>query len=384
MKKILIILMLFICFFEGVYAEEANIAPGSKSTILIEASTGEIIYENNKDSKFAPASMTKIMSLILIMEEIENGGLKWNEEIQISKNASSMGGSQIYLEEGEKMIVKDLIKGICMASANDAVVALAERISGSEEAFVFKMNEKVKKLGLKNTHFKNATGLDVVNHYSSAYDMSRMAMELVKHQKVLEFSGTYEDYLRQNTKNKFWLVNTNKLIKKYDGMDGLKTGYTKEAGYCLTATAKKNGMRLIGVVMGEPTSSQRNDEMSKILDYGFNLYKVNNLVNEKTKLAKYENDKMKISNINVVSTRDVNILNKKGSPKRNITYKIKINRKKLPIKKGMKVGIMKVYENNKNIYDIDLTVDKNVERANILEIYIKNIGQIFRGKYLNK
>lgn len=263
------------------------------------------------------------------------------------------------------------------------MVALAERISGSEEAFVFKMNEKVKKMGLKNTHFKNATGLDVVNHYSSAYDMSKMAMELVKHKKILEFSAAYEDYLRQNTKNKFWLVNTNKLIKKYDGMDGLKTGYTKEAGYCLTATAKRKGMRLIGVVMGEPTSSQRNDEMTKMLDYGFNLYKVNNLVNEKTKLTKYENNRMKISDVNVVPSREVNILNKKGSPKRKITYKIEIDKKKLPIKKGDKVGIMKLYEKNKNIYNIDLTVDRNVDRANILEIYIKNIGQIFSGNYLN-
>lgn len=383
MKKVLIILISLFLFMTNIYAEELNVAPGSKSTILIEASTGEIIYENNKDEKFAPASMTKIMSLILIMEEIEKGILNWNEEIQISKNAASMGGSQIYLEEREKMIVKDLIKGICMASANDAVVALAERISGSEEAFVFKMNEKVKKMGLKNTHFKNATGLDVVNHYSSAYDMSKMAMELVKHKKILEFSAAYEDYLRQNTKNKFWLVNTNKLIKKYDGMDGLKTGYTKEAGYCLTATAKRKGMRLIGVVMGEPTSSQRNDEMTKMLDYGFNLYKVNNLVNEKTKLTKYENNRMKISDVNVVPSREVNILNKKGSPKRKITYKIEIDKKKLPIKKGDKVGIMKLYEKNKNIYNIDLTVDRNVDRANILEIYIKNIGQIFSGNYLN-
>ena len=215
MKKFILIILLAFIFIPNVNAE-VKLAESAKSSILIEATTGEIIYESKKDEKFAPASMTKIMSLIIIMEEIEKGNLKWNEEITVSKNASSMGGSQIYLEEGEKMSVKDLVKGICMASANDAVVALAERISGSEEAFVFRMNENVKKLGLKNTNFKNATGLDVANHYSSAYDMSMMARELVKHKKILDFSGIYEDYLRQDTDKKFWLVNTNRLIKTYD------------------------------------------------------------------------------------------------------------------------------------------------------------------------
>lgn len=310
MKKFILIILLAFIFIPNVNAE-VKLAESAKSSILIEATTGEIIYESKKDEKFAPASMTKIMSLIIIMEEIEKGNLKWNEEITVSKNASSMGGSQIYLEEGEKMSVKDLVKGICMASANDAVVALAERISGSEEAFVFRMNENVKKLGLKNTNFKNATGLDVANHYSSAYDMSMMARELVKHKKILDFSGIYEDYLRQDTDKKFWLVNTNRLIKTYDGMDGLKTGYTKEAGYCLTATAKRGDMRLIGVVMGEETSSIRNEEMTKLLDYGFNLYNVSSLVTNKTKLGKYENSKMKLSNVNIVPSSSVNVLNKK-------------------------------------------------------------------------
>ena len=381
MKKFILIILLAFIFIPNVNAE-VKLAESAKSSILIEATTGEIIYESKKDEKFAPASMTKIMSLIIIMEEIEKGNLKWNEEITVSKNASSMGGSQIYLEEGEKMSVKDLVKGICMASANDAVVALAERISGSEEAFVFRMNENVKKLGLKNTNFKNATGLDVANHYSSAYDMSMMARELVKHKKILDFSGIYEDYLRQDTDKKFWLVNTNRLIKTYDGMDGLKTGYTKEAGYCLTATAKRGDMRLIGVVMGEETSSIRNEEMTKLLDYGFNLYNVSSLVTNKTKLGKYENSKMKLSNVNIVPSSSVNVLNKKGDPKRKVSYKLKITREKLPIKKGEKIGKMYVYENGKKLYNIDITVDKDVKKANILDLYIKSLGELFTAKYI--
>ena len=381
MKKFILIILLAFIFIPNVNAE-VKLAESAKSSILIEATTGEIIYESKKDEKFAPASMTKIMSLIIIMEEIEKGNLKWNEEITVSKNASSMGGSQIYLEEGEKMSVKDLVKGICMASANDAVVALAERISGSEEAFVFRMNENVKKIGLKNTNFKNATGLDVANHYSSAYDMSMMARELVKHKKILDFSGIYEDYLRQDTDKKFWLVNTNRLIKTYDGMDGLKTGYTKEAGYCLTATAKRGDMRLIGVVMGEETSSIRNEEMTKLLDYGFNLYNVSSLVTNKTKLGKYENSKMKLSNVNIVPSSSVNVLNKKGDPKRKVSYKLKVTREKLPIKKGEKIGKMYVYENGKKLYNIDITVDKDVKKANILDLYIKSLGELFTAKYI--
>lgn len=376
MKKLFLFLMTFI-FINNVSALE--ITEKAKSSILIEATTGEVIYQKNQNEKFAPASMTKIMSLILIMEEIEKGSLKWDEEISVSKNASSMGGSQIYLEEGESMTVNDLVKGIAMASANDAVVALAERISGSEEAFVFKMNEKAKKLGLKNTNFKNSTGLDTANHYSSALDMSIMARELVRHDKILEYSGRYEDYLRQDSDKKFWLVNTNKLIKIFDGMDGLKTGYTKEAGYCLTATAKRNNMRLIGVIMGEETSSMRNEEMKNLLNYGYNQYTVNKVLDSKKSLGKYKNTKMNLKEVNIVSSQDVNLLNKKGSKKRTVTQKIEISDKKLPIKKGESVGKISLYENNKKVYEGSITIDKNIEKANLLNLSFKSFIEILSG-----
>lgn len=189
-----------------------NLLSDGKSAILIEATTGKIIYEKNVHERYAPASMTKIMSMILIMEEIEKGNLKWNETLTTSSNASSMGGSQIFLQANEKMSVKDLFKGVAIGSANDATVVFAERIAGTEDKFVEKMNQKAKELGLKDTNFKNATGLDEANHYSSAYDMAFMARELVKHEKIFEFTTIYEDYLRQNTDNKFWLVNTNKVV----------------------------------------------------------------------------------------------------------------------------------------------------------------------------
>ncbi len=379
MKKFILLLLISFIFMINVKAEDVGLAESAKSSILIESTTGEIIHSSNENERYAPASMTKIMSLILIMEEIEKGALDLDEKIKISQTAASMGGSQIYLEAGEEMTVNDLLKGICVGSANDAVVALAERISGTEQAFVFKMNERVKKMGLKNTNFKNATGLDEANHYSTAYDMAQMAKELVRHKKILEYSGIYETYLRQDTNKKFWLVNTNKLIKTYDGMDGLKTGYTEEAGYCLTATAKKNDMRLIGVIMGEETSVKRNEEMTKMLDYGFNLYTVKNFLTTKTKVGVLENNKSKNGKINVVPIQDINILNKKGSKDRKLTYKLHTNQIDLPIKKGDIVGNLTIYENNKELYKINVTIDKDMQKANIVELFLRNLSDIFNG-----
>ena len=214
MKKILFILLLSFVFLSKVEADDIKLAENAKSAILIEASTGEVLFEKNADEKLVPASMTKMMSMLLIIEAIEDGILKWNQKITVSENASSMGGSQILLETGEKMTVKDLFKGVAIASGNDAVVALGEAIAGTEEEFVNMMNKRAKELKLKNTNFKTPHGLDKANHYSSARDMSIIARELVTHKKVLEFTTIYEDYLRKNTDRKIWLVNTNRLVFK--------------------------------------------------------------------------------------------------------------------------------------------------------------------------
>lgn len=380
MKKILILLMINFLFIPVVSAEDLKLAENAKSAILIEASTGEILFEKNADERLVPASMTKMMSMLVIIEAIENGDLKWNQEIQVSENASSMGGSQILLETGEKMSVRDLFKGVAIASGNDAVVALTEAVAGTEDAFVQKMNDKAKELGLKNTNFKNPHGLDTANHYSSARDMSLIAKELVKHEKVLEFTSVYEDYLRENTDRKIWLVNTNKLVRFYDGVDGLKTGFTEGAGYCLTATAKKDGMRVIAVVMGEADSKMRNQEVSEMLDYAFAQYKLDNLLEDGYSLGKYKVYNGKAEFVTVIPKDGATILRKKGEKSSKATYEVDVYELKAPLKKGDVVGSLKIKEDGKVIRKVKLTVDKNVKKANYLELLGRNIRDMVTGK----
>ena len=356
-----------------------DLAKNATSAIMLEASTGEIIFQKNVNEKRPPASMTKMMSMLLIMENIEKGNLTFEEEVTASAYASSMGGSQIFLKAGEKMKVEDLLKGIAIGSGNDATVAMAERIAGTEEAFVKLMNDRVKELGLSNTNFKNSTGLDVENHYSTAYDMSVIARELVKHKKILEFTGTYEDYLRKDSASPFWLVNTNRLVRFYQGVDGLKTGYTKEAGYCLTSTAEKDNMRLITVVMNEPSTQIRNGETSSMLDYGFNMYSVNKILDTDTSLQKSKVELGSVLEVEIVPTEEVKILNNKNSDKRNVTYELELNTIKAPVKKGDIVGKIKVYEDNKVINEINATVKYDVDKANIFKIYYRNLKNLFKG-----
>lgn len=379
MKKIcLFFILLFIPF--SVFAEDLNLAENAKSAILIEASTGEIIYSKNINEKLAPASMTKMMSLIIIMENIENGNLKWNDIVVVSKNAASMGGSQIFLQVNETMSVEDLVKGICVASGNDATVALAEKIAGTEGAFVKLMNQKVKKMGLKNTNFVNATGLDAENHYSSAYDMAMIARELVKHEKILEFSSIYEDYLRKGSSNSFWLVNTNKLVKFYSYIDGLKTGYTGDAGYCLTATGKKRNMRLISVVMGEDSTEKRSADTLAMLDYGFNMYSIDTVVDKNKSVGRIKVNMGDNEYVDVVSKKDIIVLNNSQKEKRNVTYEIETKKLVAPVKVGDKVGKISVYENGTFSYDVELTVSDNVSKANMLKVFIRNIKNMFEIK----
>ena len=360
----------------SVYGEEINLAENAKSAILIEASTGEILYQKNANERLAPASMTKIMSLILIMENIEKGNLAWNDIVVVSKNAASMGGSQIFLETNEMMSVEDLVKGICIASGNDATVALAEKIAGTEKAFVKLMNDKAKSLGLKNTNFVNATGLDADNHYSTAYDMAVMAKELVKHEKILEFSSIYEDYLRKNTENSFWLVNTNKLVKFYSYIDGLKTGFTDNAGYCLTATGKKNNMRLISVVMGEDNTDNRSADTLAMLDYGFNMYYTDIVVSKDKSLGKVDVNLGDKESVDITVTSDISILNNTQENKRNIVYEIDTKNVNAPVKVGDIIGKIKVYEDGKYIYEEDITVMEDIDKANIFKIFIRNLKDI--------
>ena len=381
MKKIFVLVISLFLFipFANIKAEENTLSKNAKSAILIESSTGEIIYEYNSHEKLEPASMTKMMSLLLIMEAIENKIINLDQIITVSENASSMGGSQILLETGEEMSVDDLLKGITIASGNDAVVALAEAIAGTEENFVKMMNDKLKELGLKDSNFKNCHGLDEEGHYSSAYDMVFIAKELVKHQKILDYSSIYETYLREGTDKKIWLVNTNKLVRFKPGVDGIKTGYTEGAGYCLTATMKKDGMRVIATVMGEPSSQIRNSEVSSMLDYAFAQVGLKKMFSKNSVIETINLPKAKIDEIKIVPTSDVNVLYKKVDGEITPTYKIKIDELKLPIKKGDIVGKLYVQNDGKIINTVDLTVKENIEKCNLFELYFKNLKNIMSG-----
>lgn len=382
MKKLLLFLgLLFIPFViqaSETVSNEVDLASNAKSAIIIEQSSGQVLYEKNSHEKIAPASMTKMMSLLLIMEKIDSGKIKLDDVVTVSKNASSMGGSQILLEENEQMTVQDLLKGVAIASGNDAVVALAEYIAGTEDNFVKMMNSKVQELGLSDTNFKNCHGLDEEGHYSSAYDMAMIGRALLDHEKILDYTSIYETYLREDTDRKIWLVNTNKLVRFKAGVDGLKTGYTKTAGYCLTATMKKENMRVIATVMGEDSIENRNSEVSSMLDYSFSQYKMEKYISKNKTLKKIYNNKTKNEVIEIVPYDDVNILTS-VIDEINSSYEIKIDNIKTNIKKGDKVGEIIVKSNGKVVSRMNLTVKNDVKKANLFELYIKYLKDIASG-----
>ncbi len=355
--------------------KSTDIVDDVRSAILLERDTGKILFEKNSKEELPPASMTKIMTMLLIMEAIDKGKLSWNEKIRASEFAASMGGSQIFLEPGEEMTTKDMMKGIAIASGNDASVAMAERIAGSEEAFVDMMNAKAKELGLKHTFFKNTTGLPVSGHYSSAYDMAIMAKELLKYEDITKFTGLYEGYLRENTDKKFWLVNTNKLVRFYPGVDGLKTGFTAEAKYCLTATAEKDGMRVIAVVFGAPTAKDRNAQVTKMLNYAYNqfqthpMYKRNEVISQ-AKISKGQN-----KTVDAVTSESLSLLTKKGEETKDVKQKVIIQKNlKAPIHKGDKVGTIKLIRNGKVMLESPLVAKNEVQEASWWTLYKRAFG----------
>lgn len=387
MKKLIFIIVVFCCIYiipVFVYAFEDtnyNLIKNSVSGLLMDADSGRIIVKKDINKKVAIASMTKMVAQILVMENIESGKIKWNDIVTVSKNAADMGGSQIYISEGEKISVEDLMKGISMASGNDATVAMAEYISGSEAKFVGEMNNKVKELGLKNTFFKNCTGLDEDGHYSSAYDMAVIARHLIlEYPEILRFSSMYEDYLREDTENKFWLVNTNKLVRFYDGADGLKTGHTDNAGYCLAATAKRKGLRLIAIVLGESSAAIRNSETMELLNYGYQNLKANKLKNKGDVFKKVKVDKANHEIVNIVLKDDLYVTEDINSRGLKYNYSVDLNKFKLPIKKGDIVGSLDVYLNGKEIKSVELTIDEDLEEINFWDLFIGEFFDLIVGK----
>ena len=378
-KKLLIFLLIISLLpITNLQAIENDITPNASGAILIDADSKQILYDKNADKKLFPASTTKIMTMIIMFEAINNNKISFDDQVTTSKYAASMGGSQVYLEEGESMSLEDMFKSIAIASANDASVAVSEYIAGSTNKFVEMMNQKAKELNLKNTHFENVTGLHDNNHYTCPYDLAMMASYLIKigGDKLLSVTSLYDSYIREDTKQSFWLVNTNKLLKLYDGVDGLKTGYTKEAGYCLVTTAKRDGQRLVGVVMKESEPKTRNEEMCNLLDYGFNNYKREIIYKKDSIIEKHVVDKMDNLTINVVCKEDIAYIKAKANDQK-YTTKIVYKDNLLPVKKGDMVATLTVLCDGKEITSYNLYSDNDVEKATYFTKLIKTFKLLF-------
>lgn len=372
MKKKMFVFLLFFLFLGKISA--LSLTSYSDSAILIEPTTNTILYELNKDKRKPPASMTKLMTMLLIIEAIDDGRIKLNDIVTVSKNAAGIGGSQVFLEENMKIEVEQLLKGIAIASGNDAAVAMAEHIAGSTDEFVKMMNDKVKELGLSNTHFVNVHGLDAENHYSSAYDMAQIARELLKHEKILEYTSLYEDYLIKPDGSKTWLVNTNKLVRFYDGVDGLKTGYTSTAKYCLTATAQKNNIRFVTVTMGVDTSEHRSADTTSMLNYAFANYKLNTIIKKDQVIGEIEVKKGKNNIGKIVASENVTDLLKQNE-KKTYSYNIIKDKVEAPLKKGDVVGKLEVIDNNgKKVKVVNLVINESIDKHSFFSLF----GDLFK------
>ncbi|MDQ0418115.1 D-alanyl-D-alanine carboxypeptidase (penicillin-binding protein 5/6) [Croceifilum oryzae] len=362
-----------------VHAAELDLAPNAKSAVLMDADTGTVIYEKNSHEKLPPASITKVMTMLLVMEAIEQKKLKMTDSVTVSENASSKGGSQIFLEPGESMTVHDLLKGVAIGSANDASVALAEHIGGTEENFVAMMNKRAVALGLKDTKFQNPNGLPVADHYSSAYDIALLSRELLKHPEITKYTSLYQDYLRQDSKKPFWLVNTNKLVRFYQGLDGLKTGFTTEARFCLTATAKRDNFRVISVVLGEPDSKMRNQEISKMLDYAFSQYTNYTFYKKGDLIAKVGVDKGNPEEILIRAHHSMSILMKKGEDPKQYKKVVQFKELKAPIKQGETIGTIDfTNKEGKVVTHLEITSSRDIEEASLWKSIQKVFTDVFK------
>ncbi|MDR6882786.1 D-alanyl-D-alanine carboxypeptidase (penicillin-binding protein 5/6) [Bacillus sp. 3255] len=358
--------------------QAVDLTPNAQSAVLMDADTGTVIAEKNKDTKLPPASITKIMTMLLIMEAIDKGNIKMDEKVRVSEYAASMGGSQIFLEPGEEMTVQEMLKGIAMASGNDASVAMAEKIAGSEENFVQMMNERAQQLGMKNTHFSNCNGLPVANHYTTANDIAVMSRELLKHEEITKFTGAYQDYLRKETPNPFWLVNTNKLVRFYSGADGLKTGYTSEAKFCLSATAKRDNLRVVAVVLGEPNTKTRNAEVTKLFDYAFAQYTNYPLFKSGDNLGSFTVNKGQISTVPLVAKQNYSILMKKGVATDTIRHELQLNANiKAPVAIGQPIGKIVVYNGDNVLAEYPIESPVAVDKASWWKLFKRTTSQMF-------
>ena len=375
MKRLLsLFLCVFLSFSFTVSAQEPNLELSAKSALLMEASTGTILYEKASHEPLPPASVTKIMTMLLVMEALDNGQYTLDDLVPVSELAASMGGSQVFLEPNEQMSVHDMLKAVAVASGNDAAVALAEYTAGSHEGFVAKMNERAKQLGMNDTHFVNCNGLDTDGHLTSAHDIALMSREIMKHPKIFEYTTIWMDSIRDG---KFGLANTNKLIRFYEGANGLKTGSTSKARYCLTASAERDGMMLCAVVLGAPTSAKRFSAARSLLDYGFANFSVYRPKLEKVNEVKVVGGKAKSVKCH---TSDSSVLLPK-SEKNKVEEVVELPKQlKAPVKKGDVIGKVKYVSGDKTLLEKDIVASADVKKAGFFDIFKDIWSHVLYGK----
>ena len=357
--------------------DNAPLSVSSKSAILMDVGSGQILYEKNAHDKLPPASVTKVMTMLLICEALDSGKITLDDSVQISENAASMGGSQIFLEAGEVQKVDTLLKGIAVASANDGCVAMAEYIGGSVESFVDMMNAKAKELNMKDTNFVNTNGLPVDNHYTSAHDIAIMSRELLKHDVISKYLTTWMDQVVVGKKQiTVGLANTNKLIKHYQGATGVKTGFTQQAKYCLSASAKRGDTHLVAVTLGAETSPERFKDATSLLNFGFANYESVKLCSKNDNIATLTLDKADEQKINLVAKEDLSVLIKKGGNK-DFTRKIKVNENPtIPIKKGTNLGYVEIYQGKTLVGKVDLVNKLDILKESYLKILERFIDEL--------
>lgn len=360
MFKRLFVIVLCVCMTAtGVYAYADTLELSAKSAILLEQESGRVLFEKNSDERLPPASVTKVMTLLLAMEALDSGKIALDDVVVASERAKSMGGSTIFLDAGEEMSVNDLLKGIVVASGNDACVAMAEYIAGSEESFVAMMNTRAAELGMANTHFVNTNGLDADGHYSSARDIGIMSRELLKHERIFDYTTIWTDSLRDG---KFQLANTNKLIRFYKGANGLKTGSTSKAQCCLSGSAERDGLQLICVVMAAPTSKQRFGDATKMLDYGFANYELKQIVAEGESVGMAEVQNGTKNAIAARTAKSYNALVSKGAAAnvaREVVYDEKIT---APIREGDKIGEMRLTDESGRAVTVEIVAAEGADK----------------------
>lgn len=375
MKRLLTIILTFLLLFHvTVNASEYIPSANVKSLLLMEASSGKILYENNSHESLPPASVTKIMTMLLVCEAIERGELTLDTQIVASERAKSMGGSTIFLDTNEVMTLNDLLKGIAVASANDACVAVAEHMCGSVESFVERMNKRAIDLGMKDTNFINCNGLDAENHHTSAYDIALMSKELLKHKMIEKYTTIWMDTLRDG---KFQLANTNKLIRFYQGANGLKTGSTDKAGCCISATAKRDGMQLIAVVMGAQTSKERFNAASELLNYGFANFTVSSFGEKGTEVCEVPVLYGKESGTIAITKKDTTVVIDRNNKEKIKTHINILKHIKAPVKKGEIIGELIITLNGETLSKTSLVTDRSIKKKNAADYFVYLLRGVF-------